>query len=415
MGEQPSDKVVILASCIEGIEEDRLTVEACLERYPEIVLELREMIAMVQAIRGTLTAKPPATFSRHARSRLMTKLQPLSIENNTFFDALRHRWQRTFVMPKPRKFSLVWMLVLVAIAFVLLGGGTAYASDAAVPGQPLYALDRSLEEVQARLTKAPEASVTLHLTFAEERLSEAQELASGKGSGKFQDALGDYGETIETIAQTIGAVGDADRNRLSGLLDEAFVSHNAKLFRLAVVNGPREEDGDAAVNRFCAGGETHPVAQSMSEQYAVDIKQIMDWFCGGDKTPGYGFGQIMLALQKEVQLGQDGPSAQEILSRRANGEGWGQIWQDLGLIGKPKDGTLPDRAGPKDNKGSSDEPGPPDHAGPKPKTDSSRDSGPPDHAGPKDKTGSSKNTGPPDHAGRPNGAGPIDDMYPSTP
>jgi hypothetical protein len=141
--------------------------------------------------------------------------------------------------------------------------------------------------------------------------------------------------------------------------------------------GEEEEEGEGGKSEsaFCDPEKekgSHPVAAGLAEVYEVDEEEIMGYFCDG-----FGFGQIMLALQTDVE------NYGELLSQREEGLGWGEIWQELGLIGKPEDADAPpghlkrpDHAGgPPDHAG-----GPPDHAG-----------GPPDHAG-----------GPPDHAGNPN-------------
>jgi len=68
-------------------------------------------------------------------------------------------------------------------------------------------------------------------------------------------------------------------------------------------------------------------------------QQVMAWFChtSGDGE-GYGFGQIMLALQTSQILAdtENSPDAQSLLEMRAEGMGWGEIWKTLGFNGKPK-------------------------------------------------------------------------------
>jgi hypothetical protein len=63
----------------------------------------------------------------------------------------------------------------------------------------------------------------------------------------------------------------------------------------------------------------------------------------------------MLAI-KTSQLEGATASVDELLTSRADGNGWGQIWKGLGLIGSEKDGNSPpgllhrpDHAGPKND------------------------------------------------------------------
>lgn len=196
-----------------------------------------------------------------------------------------------------------------------------------------------------------------------------------------------------------------------------------------------EEDQDGnGMNYFCANPDAvHPVAEGIAEKYDVSYQEVMGWFCKSDSdteedgegeegesteeeetgnNAATGFGQIMLALQTADATEDAEDSADTYLEMRAQGQGWGQIWQELGHKGKPKseegedtdedgegeegeemdaeaeeDEDDGDETGPPDDVGPPDDAGPPDHAGPKDKEDQK---GPPDHAGPKDKGGKGK-------------------------
>lgn len=112
-----------------------------------------------------------------------------------------------------------------------------------------------------------------------------------------------------------------------------------------------EEEGGKSHSAFCDPEKemgSHPVAAAIASLYEVDEEEIMTFFC-----EGYGFGQIMLALQTDPENYAD------LLSQRSDGKGWGEIWKEMGLIGQPGEASSPpghlkrpDHAG-----------GPPDHAG----------------------------------------------------
>ena len=95
-----------------------------------------------------------------------------------------------------------------------------------------------------------------------------------------------------------------------------------------------EEEEDSVV---CSGEMIHPVLTSLAEEYMVDYQTLLGYFC-----QGFGVGEIKLALQtasKESVL----LTYEELLGMRLkDGEeemGWGEIWQELGLIGKNKQNT----------------------------------------------------------------------------
>lgn len=357
MTETPLEFSEILDECIEEVKASRLSVNDCLDRYPQFADELRGPLLTAELLRNAPAILPPETFKQQARSRLMPQLGPFPAGRISFFEALRQKWLQVALIPQSRRYSMAWMLALVIIGTALLGGGTAYASDAAVPGEVLYGLDRSLEEVRAGLTHDPEAFVAVQLAFADERLSEAQELASDQESKDFQEALNGYGDSIVAIAQKVKSAESIDLDAMSALLDEALATQDAKLVALSPQD---DEDGQEDCdelsdedcvendefeigNSFCFNDGEHPVALKLAAQYEVDVQTVMDWFCGSEALPHFGFGQIMHALETErlLALKEEGDdltgealTAEQILALKAGGMGWGQIWRELDLKGK---------------------------------------------------------------------------------
>ena len=75
------------------------------------------------------------------------------------------------------------------------------------------------------------------------------------------------------------------------------------------------------------------MASALADKYGVTTDWVMGYFCDG-----FGMGAIMLALKTQEISGAD---AGELLAQRANGKGWGAIWQDLKLIGSERDIQTP--------------------------------------------------------------------------
>jgi hypothetical protein len=104
-------------------------------------------------------------------------------------------------------------------------------------------------------------------------------------------------------------------------------------------NGQGEEEPQETGktnSAFCSPGKkdkAHPLANKLAVEYGVSPDWVMGYFCNGQ-----GMGAIMLAL-KTSQLTSADPAG--LLAQRTAGEGWGQIWQKLGLIGSEKDIKAP--------------------------------------------------------------------------
>lgn len=76
-------------------------------------------------------------------------------------------------------FSIKFAPVLAGLLIVLLGGGTAYAAQAALPGELLYAVKVNVNEpVREALAVSTEAKAAFHANIAETRLEEAEALAA---------------------------------------------------------------------------------------------------------------------------------------------------------------------------------------------------------------------------------------------
>jgi hypothetical protein len=403
MNKKVVDIADALGECLEEIETGRLTIEECIDRYPNYAAELQELLLTRQKLQDTPAIQPAAAFQQRARSQLLSQLSTPASKYPLFISALFNYWMRLSALRHRRRFGMVWLLFFVLAASVIAGGGTAIAADAAVPGDPLYSLDRSLEKVRTELTSNPEALLKLQLANAQERLNEAKKLANQRGDGEFRQALDGYGDTMLATASTFGLVEGAEQANLDSIFERSLMEHDPLLVGLLSDDDPDgdetdpddtdgdnqnegepdpdDSDGDTPQDKgdYCPPDESnpHPVAVKLVETYTdtitVTVPIVMDWFCGNDVDPkGLGMGQIMLALRTEKLLSDGGDEStgdytyQVLLQMRAEGESWGHIWQDLGIIGngKPEDAGKPDDTGKPENAGKSEDKstGPPDHS-----------------------------------------------------
>ena len=395
---RPSEFYRVLAECIEAVETERSTVTDCLVRYPEHQAELGQLLPLVSALHHVPRIEPPVDFRNGARQRLLAQL-PVTDGNVTRHPSPRYKGQTVGPLASRRRFSMAWIAAIALVVSLLAGGGLAYAADGAVPGDVLYGLDRSIEQVQLGLARDPQAVFELRLTLATERLEEADKLLSLAKAELFSEALDNYDTTVAVIAGTVQSSAEADQAVLSGLLDEAIASHDAILAEM--VYGEREGEmvqiRDRDRDHWCLpeNEETHPVAERLADLYEVEYDEIIGWFC-----EGFGLGEIGLAYRINSETGTE---VEDLFAERLDSNmGWGLILQAEGLIGRP------DKAGPPADVPQGppvDVPkGPPEDAGPE-------DAGPPEGIppgppsdvpqGPPDRDGGFENPGPP--AGVPQG------------
>jgi hypothetical protein len=172
------------------------------------------------------------------------------------------------------------------------------------------------------------------------------------------------------------------------------------------VNAVEVEEDDSV---FCTNTlAEHPIVAAIAARYNVDYEDVLAWFC----EDGLGLGQIALALHTASVLAEieddgnngldDEPvTAQDLLEMRMEGAGWGQIWHDLGFVGRPRGESMGLALGRGHNDVEDDEGDDELEAGAR------NNRGRPDHAGRPHNPGSSnaRGGGHPDNPGSSHGNG----------
>jgi hypothetical protein len=296
---------------------------------------------------------PPPDKARQAKERAAFlaqagKYRELAVSTGEPVRHKRRGIHRRYHLTRRPMMLNVFAAIAIVMAMVAGTGGVAYAADGAVPGDPLYGIDQAMESAQLSLTNDPQATMGLLLALADERLLEAEKLP-GKGNEKRrQVALGRYEETISSLAQNLSTVEDVDEATLIALFDQSFSAHEHRLAKVFQNTNGDEPDS-------CHGGDPHPVGKRLAESYDVSYDEVMTWFCSG-----YGFGEIMHALQTSQRTGT---RPEDLLNMKTEMGGWGQVWKAEGIIRRPDHAP----AGPPEDKGKGqpdDRPvGPPEDKG----------------------------------------------------
>jgi hypothetical protein len=249
-----------------------------------------------------------------------------------------------------RRMAIAGLLVALVLALIAGTGGVIYAAESSVPGDPLYGIDRTVESVRLGLTTRPEATTRLLISLAEERLQEAQQLSARGDTQNLDVAINDLGAVVSSLAQAVGASKAADQAAVADLLDDSFPAPNAQPADVSqdVDTTDSGDDGQSEPKQDeadrCAQADSYPVAEKLAESFDVPVEDILSWFCEGN----YGFGEIMLALKTGQETGMP---AQDLLASKTELGGWGKVWQEMGLIGRPAKVAVgrPDRSSTSDS------------------------------------------------------------------
>lgn len=124
----------IFAECTEAIEQGRLMVDDCLDKYPQYRAELIDLLQVAMQTRAVPTAVPAAEFRQGARPRLLNQLPPRAAADGTAAASdlgattavtrrLQTVWQ-TWWQRWPWPVQLSWAVVTVFLLVFLFFMGT---------------------------------------------------------------------------------------------------------------------------------------------------------------------------------------------------------------------------------------------------------------------------------------------------
>ena len=212
----PQDLESVLDFCLSLIDEQGVSLEDCLKRFPQYQEELQRLMPAALRLRSgrALVASDELRGSLDARLKGLRNIRRQTFRGSlvTNIAALRSIFRRQ--NPKPQRTA--WMipaLISFLVVAVLSMSGLVASADAAGPGDFLFGLDTAIEDVRLSLTRDEGKKAELRLEFATERLGELKIEIEGEGDGRF-------------IAQAITAFEEA-LAAIEGLLDELSLEQRA--------------------------------------------------------------------------------------------------------------------------------------------------------------------------------------------
>lgn len=161
-------------------------------------------------------------------------------------------------------FSARFMTAMAAMLIVVMGGGTVYASQAALPGDTLYTVKVGVAEpVRAALAFSDEAKLSVHTDIAEKRLEEAQALAaegrlSSEAATQIEANLETHVKEVETLALKVEDVNPEVAGDVTATLESALAVNSAILASL----GDESSDSDTKKN-------SHSLASKAQSRIAI--------------------------------------------------------------------------------------------------------------------------------------------------
>jgi hypothetical protein len=173
---------------------------------------------------------------------------------------------------------------MAVLLIVALGGTTTYAAQGSLPGGVLYPVKIYVNEnIQEALAVSEKAKVSFHTSVAEERLMEAEALASegkldAQTSSNIEANFNDHVAKADTIAATLEESDPASGVEARATLDSSIAAHSSILARIgdnssdeqtkensnSIAMRARSREQGGAVLALKAGAPVPAVMQTMS-------------------------------------------------------------------------------------------------------------------------------------------------------
>ena len=163
-----------LNDCLERIAAGE-AIQDSAGRYPKY---MRELVPLLEAAATTMKVAASASYPAAARERGRASLIRAAAERA----AGRPRRQSWLWHPARRPIAIGLAVVLVA---TFAAGGTTWASSNSVPGDPLYWVKTTKENLSLKIPRSDEARAQAHAKLANVRGQELRRLAE---RGKFRES-----------------------------------------------------------------------------------------------------------------------------------------------------------------------------------------------------------------------------------
>lgn len=236
----------ILVECIEDVKAGTSTIEDCLEKHSALRERLEPLLRIALEIGEPADVKPSAAFKVKTRVHLMEQIHAKQA-------AAEWPWSlydgQTSQIPQRRRFSMVSIIVAIVLTISAVGAGTAYASQASLPGDTLYQVKVSTEQMRMMLPADDFGRAERALTFAGRRVEEMETLAEKGHPQHLGLAVEGYERAMTTVITVLEQAKDEQLSAgdLTALVAEATAVHLSVLDR--VYDVMPDEEARAAITR----------------------------------------------------------------------------------------------------------------------------------------------------------------------
>jgi hypothetical protein len=221
----PKNISIAFDHCLQMIEKHNMEKGDCLKLYPQYTQELKELLNLTNAINDLKYLNPSENFCKNAQERITQALVDRPVTFGEYIRLMLRRKPYQSII----RFSITQLIVTLILLISLLIGGV-HAADAAGPGDLLYGLDRTIDQVRLILVLDSEIKASTRLEYAAARIQEAKnEIENGELDNAII-AFKAYDHEIDKYTQMLFDKEEGtDRDKLETMLTEALNNHQSVL------------------------------------------------------------------------------------------------------------------------------------------------------------------------------------------
>ena len=193
----------LFESCLEWKGKTGGSNLEAASRFPEYKAELLELLELADQVKQNRVAGPRPEFTAVARTRMINQIRAQERSKAravvTKDKSPRHIRQNHKMT---RRLSMTWIIVISLLATALAGGGgVAYASADALPGDTLYPVKTAIQDLELTFA-SDEADVDLLLDHMAENIQDMEKLAQQGRYDDIETGLDDYLANLQEFTQT---------------------------------------------------------------------------------------------------------------------------------------------------------------------------------------------------------------------
>lgn len=200
----------IVTDCIQEIKSGKAALAECLDRYPEKRHEIEPLIKMALNIREPMPFILDNDYKQVARASLLQQIRNVGPKRSEPFKDFRD----FLIQPQLSWARIASFIIVVFIVMSMLAGGTVYAAQRSLPGDLVYPVKTTAENIRLFLAGNEFSKAELNLEFAWTRLEEMSKLAV-KNESKAEIAVQAYKGKMEIVTEQVREIADTStRSRL---------------------------------------------------------------------------------------------------------------------------------------------------------------------------------------------------------